>query len=579
MILMTTFRSAPQSTQRFMRDSTRTPLRLALLGEISRSGRGLVVSAFSRMLVCFVLAQLGSAQGVEIPAGPYRIAGAVVNAKAGNPLPRCRVTITDAKNRQRLQFVISGDDGRFEFHVPAGKYSLEGAKRGFMQSSYNQHDQFSTAIVTGADLDTENLVLRLPPNAVLTGRVLDEFREPVRNAPVMVYREEHGQGVSRTTVYRGAATDDQGRYEVTPLNEGTYFVSVKASPWYAVHPVATAEGATTVPAQVDSSLDVAYPTTYYGDATEAEDATPIPVRGGDRLDADIHISPVPALHLIVHVPENSGSLPVLYKAGFDGPEQRENANIQSVGPGVYELSGVAAGRYMMRMPDANGQLKEPTEVNLNGGGELDVSAGRPTSAVKAAVQVEGATSLPSQLRIVLRPSKGRMSFAVVDEKGVADFSDIPGGKYDVLAMSPTQRFSVTRMASETGIIPGHALNVPAGASLTIAVWLVGGSANVEGFAKREGTAVSGAMIVLVPKDAEENRDRFRRDESDLDGSFSLRNVIPGSYTVVAVENGWDLEWAEPAVLAQYLKRGQSLEVGNRMAGAMHLAEAVEVQAK
>jgi hypothetical protein len=33
------------------------------------------------------------------------------------------------------------------------------------------------------------------------------------------------------------------------------------------------------------------------------------------------------------------------------------------------------------------------------------------------------------------------------------------------------------------------------------------------------------------------------------------------------------------VLAQYLKHGQSLEVGNRLAGAMHLAEAVEVQAK
>jgi hypothetical protein len=123
------------------------------------------------------------------------------------------------------------------------------------------------------------------------------------------------------------------------------------------------------------------------------------------------------------------------------------------------------------------------------------------------------------------------------------------------------------------------LNVPAGASLTIAVSLVGGAVNVEGFAKREGKAVSGAMIVLVPKDAEENRDRFRRDESDLDGSFSLRNVIPGSYTVVAIENGWDLEWAEPAVLAQYLKRGQPLEVGSRLAGALQLADAAEVQAK
>src|ERR1700690_539715 len=80
---------------------------------------------------CSLLGRMGSAEGMQIPSGPYRIAGTVVNAKGGNPLARCGVTITDSKNRQSVKFVISGDDGRFEFHVPAGKYSLEGAKPGF----------------------------------------------------------------------------------------------------------------------------------------------------------------------------------------------------------------------------------------------------------------------------------------------------------------------------------------------------------------------------------------------------------------------------------------------------------------
>ena len=87
------------------------------------------------------------------------------------------------------------------------------------------------------------------------------------------------------------------------------------------------------------------------------------------------------------------------------------------------------------------------------------------------------------------------------------------------------------------------------------------------------------MIVLVPKNPEVNRDRLRRDESDSDGSFSLPNVIPGSYTIIAIENGWDLDWAEPAVLSGYLKNGQTLEVGDRSQTPMHLADAVEVQAK
>jgi hypothetical protein len=532
--------------------------------------------------VLFCSAQAQTENRTQIPSGPYRIAGTVVNAKAGNPLARCRVTITDSRNRQSVQSVITGDDGRFEFHVPAGKYSLGGAKRGFISALYGQHEQFSIAIVTGADLDTETLVLRLAPNAVLTGKVLDEFGDPVRNAQIRVYREDRSQGVSRINLFRGASTDDQGRYEVTQLDEGTYFVSAKAQPWYAVHPTSNAGGAARQPPQVDSSLDVAYPITYYGDAAEAEDAAPIPVRGGDRLEADIHLNPLPSLHLFVHVPDGSTHgmiLPTLQKPSFDGLEQAENTNIQSVAPGVFELTGVAAGRYTVRMPDAGGHSRESSEVDLNSGGELDISSGNLTSKIKATVNIDGAADLPSSLHIELRNSKGRVNASAVDAKGEANFSDVIPGKHDVLAGSPTQRYSVLRIASETGIVSGHRLDVPAGASLTIALSLVGGSVTVEGFAKRDGKAVSGAMVVLVPKNADADRDRFRRDESDLDGSFSLRDVIPGSYTVVAIENGWDLDWAEPGVLAGYLKHGQPIEIGGRSATTMRLPDGVEVQTK
>jgi hypothetical protein len=545
-----------------------------------RSGGRLVALAGGWLLLfCSVLAQMGSAEETQIPSGPYRIAGMVVNAKGGNPLARCRVTVTDAKNRQSAKFIISGDDGRFEFHVPAGKYALEGAKRGFITAFFNQHDLFSTAIVTGvADLDTENLVLRLAANAALTGHVLDEFGEPVRDAQISVYREDHPLGVSRTTVYRGTTTDDQGRYEVTPLDEGTYFVSAKASPWYAVHPVTNSDSAANAPAQVDSSLDVAYPVSYYGDSTEAEDATPIPVRGGDRLEADIHLNPVPALHLILHVPQG-GTLPTLYKSVFDGTEQLESHSVESIGPGVFEMSGIAAGRYTVRTPESNGHTTEPTEVNLNSGGELDLSSAKSTSQIKATTQLASSGSLPSDLHIILRSSRGKTREVQIDAHGDANFSDVAAGKYDVLAASSTQRFSVLRIVSETGAISGHTLTVPAGASLAVALSIAEGSVTVEGFAKRNGKPVGGAMIVLVPKDAEGGSDRLRRDESDLDGGFTLKDVIPGSYTVIAIENGWDLEWGEPPVLAQYLKHGQAIEVGGRSATTMRLSDAVELQVK
>jgi hypothetical protein len=68
------------------------------------------------------------------------------------------------------------------------------------------------------------------------------------------------------------------------------------------------------------------------------------------------------------------------------------------------------------------------------------------------------------------------------------------------------------------------------------------------------------MIVMVPKDPDSNGELFRRDQSDLDGSFSLGTVIPFEYTIVAIENGWDLNWSQPGVIAHYLKTGRKVVV-------------------
>jgi hypothetical protein len=167
----------------------------------------------------------------------------------------------------------------------------------------------------------------------------------------------------------------------------------------------------------------------------------------------------------------------------------------------------------------------------------------------------------------------------VDDKGEANFTDVIPGKYDILAGSQNETLSVARIAWEGGSTPGRTITVPAGAELSLSLSLSGGSVTVDGFAKRDGKGFAGAMVVLVPKDPEENVDRFRRDQTDLDGSFTLFNVAPGSYTVIAIEDGWDLDWAKPAVLAHYGRGGQPLVIGPLSKTTVHLADPVAVVAK
>jgi hypothetical protein len=520
----------------------------------------------------------------ELPAAQFRIAGTVVSTVGGGALGRTRVTIRDAKNVKDVQSVLTGDDGRFEFRVKGGKYSLQGAKRGFITADYDQHEQFSSAIVTGAGLDTESIVLKLAPSAVLSGRILDESGDPVRRANVALWREDHSTGVSRIVRFRNDIADDQGAYEFTPLDGGTYFLSVSAAPWYAVHPVSTApEGEAPMPTMVDRGLDVVYPTTYYAGATESEDATPIPIRGGDRLELDLHLVPVQALHVVFRGPqngENMYSMPLLQKRVFDGMDRQiRQENIHLTSPGVFEIV-TAPGKYAVRFsgPARNGRISE-VDISQDHQ-EVDTSSGDALSNVNASIHVLGEDAVPRELFVILRDEQKRgVNFQLVSSKGEVAFANIAPGTYDLIAGSQDNSYSVTRIVAEGHETPGHTLKVPAGSSLSLSLTLVGGSGRVEGFAKRAGKAVAGAMVVLIPKHPEANRELFRRDQSDLDGSFLLQSVIPGAYTVIAIADGWDLAWSQPGVISKYAGHGQTIVVPGQGSHSIQLPNEVEVQPK
>jgi hypothetical protein len=83
---------------------------------------------------------------------------------------------------------------------------------------------------------------------------------------------------------------------------------------------------------------------------------------------------------------------------------------------------------------------------------------------------------------------------------------------------------------------------------------------IDGTALLEEKPFAGAMIVLVPKDPTHNPTLFRRDQSDSDGTFALPSIVPGKYTLIAIRDGWDLEWSNPAVYGQYMTAGRELEV-------------------
>ncbi len=506
----------------------------------------------------------------------------------GHPLSRARVLLVDVKNPRKSGTRITAEGGKFEFSgIPAGKYSLRGSKKGFIPATYDQHDFFSTAIVTGAGLDTETLLLKLAPGAVISGKVLDEAGDPVRHAMVSLYYDNHSEGVDQIQRFRVEQTNDLGVYEITPLIPGAYFLSASTTPWYAIHPhdepVNSVRGAGDVRAtDVDRSLDVAYPTTYYADVPDADSATPIPVRGGERLEVDIHLNPVPALRLVFHVPGDTKTgytFPRLEQPAFEDSTFVQTGGGRMISPGVFEVTGIPAGHYHIRLQGSGGGSQMNADLTKDGE-EIDVSAAEPLGTVKVSAHVSGEATLPPQLSVGLR-SKGRViaGWKKLDAKGEAELTEIPAGRYEVLVWGARKPYSILHMSAEGAEVAAHTLIVKAGGSPSLAITLTTGSGEIQGAVQRAGKPFAGAMVVLVPKDPEEHRDLFHRDQSDLDGTFSMRGVVPGSYTILAIENGWELDWSQPGVIAAYAKHGRTIEVGSQPGQPLNVAEPIEVQSK
>lgn len=542
------------------------------------------------LAACLVYAQSTAKPSPALPqavpaaqsAGGYRIAGIIVSKIDGHPLSRARVMVSEVNDDQKSESVITGDDGRFEFRgVPPGQYSLHGDKRGFISSAYDQHENYWSAIVTGAGVDTENLVLKLEPAAAIAGQVLDESGDPIRRATVTLYRVDHSEGVEQIRPMNSRQTDDLGSYEFSLLNAGTYFIAAKAQPWYAVHPQTKASDTAS---NFDHTLDVTYALTYYSDTTESDSATPIPVRGGERLQVDFHLNPVPGLRLIFHVAGNERigfNFPVLEQPSFDGSTNVETGGVRMISPGVVEISGVPAGRYDIRLPGAGGATQMSGVDLTEDGEEINTSAAAGLGEVKITAKMSNGSPLPKHLSVGFN-AKWRLlpGPPELDDRGQAELSQISPGRYEVMAWSSgDKQFFVSQISADGAEVTGHTVTITAGASVSLAVILCSGSAEVEGTVKQQGKPFSGAMVVLVPRNPEGNGDLFRRDQSNLDGTFALHSVIPGSYTLIAIEDGWDLDWSQPQVIGAYAKHGRSIQIRNGSSGTLRISPAIDVQPK
>lgn len=512
----------------------------------------------------------------QVAAG-YHISGIVVDALTNGPVARAQVSISLGNDAATT---AAGDDGRFAFvGLQPGKYVLNATAPGYVREGYNQHGAFFVGIAVGDGQDSEHLVFRLHPQAVIYGRVTDERGEAVRGAQVMLIASDSTRGGRGKSVRAQMQTNDLGEYRFAHLNAGKYYLAVQANPWYAQPQLSyqtkqnsgfvEGGGRSFVPRinmDSDSVLDVVYPITLYPGVTDERSSTELALRAGEQEQANISLHAVPAAHLRL-----TGLSKAEGRALNIGATQKVFGTLSlgigttsgQVSPGEYEVAGLPPGQLtLVVMTNKDNQWTSQTlEADSNFGGTLDASA------LQATAEVSGQVLLPAG-PVDVRPGDVILvsttattlpgANAPLEKDGMFHFRGIQPGTYKIQVNLHAGGYYIQKVSAKNAEVSGREITITDASDVNLTVTIGQGVGQVTGVVQLDGKPTAGVMVLLVPESGAEMEENSRMDESDSDGTFSLGGILPGEYVLIAIKDGWDLEWAKLGVLKPYLSAGQKL---------------------
>lgn len=479
----------------------------------------------------------------------YTISGTVVANNTGKPLKHVNVIIIAVGNPKLRASYITGEDGRFVFsNLPRAKFSFIAERQGGMIESFHQNDQYSTAIVTGPGLNSENLIFPLTAFGSISGIATDDEGEPVRDAQVMLFHRTISLGKLRTEFHQNTQTNSSGNFLFGQLMPGTYLVAVQGRPWYAQNGFIGTAGPESA---TNPEFDVAYPITYYGGETDPNSASPVTLAEGGSTHVAITLHAVPAIHVQISIDDAEKNPGIgLSAAGPGGYMIPTNAQLVGM-PNHLELTGIAPGGYVIHT-QANGRKT----VDLSGASTID-ARDIPESTVSGELNFEGNEHPSGSVAVILSGDQGNWQSTVAKD-GSFSINGVAAGRYDVGFLNApgyyVKSVLIDGRPSADGLV-----EVTEGSSAKVSVIAANGISKIDGIALKDGAPFAGAIVLLVPKDL--NRiSLIRRDQSDSDGTFTLPNVLPGRYILLAIDDGRDFAYAEPGAIDAYLGGGEAIDV-------------------
>jgi len=459
---------------------------------------------------------------------PARLEGLVINSVTGEPLGHAHIRFF------RERFEAEGSygatttlDGRFSIKsvVPA-EYWILLERRGFI-SLWPREDDPSAKKTVKPGEEVKDLILRLLPAAVISGRVLTPDGEPMEAITV------EALGIRGWAMAR---TNDRGEFRLGGLEPGRYLL------------VGWSYAGDTAPAEIrtDGTTEINPVATFYTDSLHADGATPVEVRAGaETKGIEIRLRSVPIVRVsgrVTAIPESCRDLHVRLGGGDD--------RLTVEWGGTFTTPRMRPGRWQMwaACTDKNGVslYSAPIEIEVANhnvdnivlplmrvfpiSGHIELR--EPDAVSKDEKQPKLQLLQLGTLSPVNAPRPEGLE-ADIDQHGSFALDAIKPDQYYVMVTGFPEDFYVKSIRAGDKETYDGTLDLRHGAPRgELVVTLGSNGAEICGVIRdQNGNKTKARTLVLLDNDF--GLDIIADLESDNDGKYCVKGLAPGKYRLIA----------------------------------------------
>jgi len=515
----------------------------------------------------------------------------VINALTGEPLKKADVQLQRGgggpggggdDGGAGQQAITTTEDGKFAFpQVAPGRYSIRVSRTGFTR----QGSGWTSSVTPQAQViqvakgqSVTGVAVRLVPQGVISGRILDEDGDPVQRVNVAAYRYTYPGGRRTLSHISGSPSNDLGEYRIWGLTPGVYYVSA-TPPDMSGPPMMQ---------QQRRRTGEAYATTYFPNADTADRATPLEIGPGSQiLNTDVRLRRSRLFQISgVVVDQSSGNASnraavQVIPVNMQGDAGRvSGARVQE--GGKFNIRGLAAGSYLIRAqlfgegrgPGGGASATGVTRVELNSedinGVQVVV---QPNGTLQASIKIDGGdTAAPAttpNIRVSLESTTqgfaNGMAGGASRENSKFTIANVASDRYRIRIGGVPQGFYVRDVQLGNQDVRFTGLDFTAGGgaqSGELTITLAASPGSLEGTVKdSKDQAIGSATVVLMPKEEWTGlTEQIKTATTGVQGEFQFANLAPGEYRVLAFEEIENGAWFDPEVRKRFDNEAKSVKV-------------------